>query len=99
MPRKKEIDENQAKIINLAFLLGGVELVEEFLLICDIKVTKRSAYRYVTEKEEIDKAKRELKKRNFAFSVSKNKSLRQAAIEHSIHTQLVYIFLEELKND
>ena len=99
MARTKEITEDQVKLCNLAFLLGNIELVKEFLSILEKPVTKRTAYRYVTDIKQINKAKHNLKKQCFAFSFSQGKSLRSIGLDHNIHSQLLYTFLKEIKDD
>ncbi len=99
MPRTKEITEDQVQLCNLAFVLGNIELVEEFLEIIEKPVTKRSAYRYVTDIKPINEAKQNIKRQCFAFSFSQGKSLRSIGLEHNIHSQLLYTFLKEIQDE
>lgn len=96
---RKKITSEEEKMCNLAYLLGGISAVDDYLKSIDVNVSQRTAYRYLTDKDKINQQKRTVKKYAFAFDLSQGLSIRKSSIKNKIHTQLAYEFMEEFKNE
>lgn len=96
---RKRITSEQEKLCNLAYLIDGISLVDDYLQTIDVNVTQRSAYRYVTEKDSINDEKRVCKQYAFYYDLSKGISIRKSSIKNQIHTQLACEFLKEIENE
>ena len=95
----RKITSEEEKLCNLAYLLGGISAVDDYLSTIEVNVSQRTAYRYVTDKEKINEQKRTVKKYAFAFDLSKGLSIRKSSIKNQVHTQLACEFKKELENE